>query len=327
MDYRLPKNRREAYIRWHVWALLTYDCDPVIYSMKYIFNRMELNIEQRLWICWLYGTTYQLPTAWVIANEFPDFENVDLDRLTEWNNKNYSRLRYQVDTKWNKGHLPRMFESYRKNIGDQTQQQFFGSICSHEDRIQNFMSLYNYIIDNFYKFGRYSAWFYLQVLRDVCNIPIDANSLKFYDEGSKSHRAGMCYVVAKDEWSVKHRKFNKEETNFLESEIQSMMLEMKERFPNIEIEPFGIETTLCSFKKIFRKSRGRYLGYYLDRMAEDISKVEADKWNGIDWSLLWQCRDEILHPSTNCKKVSSKKMEYFLDHGSWENLDLIFGEK
>ena len=113
-DLRLKENRRTAFLKWCEWSLLHKDCDPALWLLNYLFDRFEHNIEQKFWISWIYGTTYHLPTAWIIWNEFPDFELVDQERLQEWNNKNYQRLRYQTDTKWNKGHLPQQFASYKR---------------------------------------------------------------------------------------------------------------------------------------------------------------------------------------------------------------------
>ena len=114
MDYRLAQNRKEAFIRWYVWSLKYDDCDPAVWCTNYLHKRYEHNDEERIWMAWLYGNTYQLPTAWVLKNEFPDFELATVDRITQWNTTNYKRLRYQTDTKWNKGHLPTMFASYQK---------------------------------------------------------------------------------------------------------------------------------------------------------------------------------------------------------------------
>jgi hypothetical protein len=105
-DYRLPENNREAFIRWYAWSLKYDDCDPAVWCTNYLHNRYEHNDEERIWLAWLYGNTYQLPTAWVLKNEFPDYELATVDRITQWNTANYKRLRYQTDTKWNKGHLP-----------------------------------------------------------------------------------------------------------------------------------------------------------------------------------------------------------------------------
>ena len=118
MDYRQQQNRREAFIRWYAWSLQYDDCDPAVWATNYLNKRYEHNDEQRLWLAWLYGNTYYLPTAWILMNEFPDFELATVDRMEQWNTANYKRLRYQTDTKWNKGHLPAMFASYQQFIGN-----------------------------------------------------------------------------------------------------------------------------------------------------------------------------------------------------------------
>ena len=76
MDYRLLENRKKAFIDWFGWSLIIDDCDPALYMLNYFYDRFEFNIEQRLWITWIYGTTYHFPTAYVIWNEFPDMELV-----------------------------------------------------------------------------------------------------------------------------------------------------------------------------------------------------------------------------------------------------------
>ena len=116
IDYRDAVNRRDGFINWCAWSIKNNDCDPALWLLNYLFDRFEHNIEQKYWIAWIYGTTYHLPTAWIIWNEFPDFELVDQERLVSWNNTNYKILRYQTDTKYNKGYLPQQFASYRKWI-------------------------------------------------------------------------------------------------------------------------------------------------------------------------------------------------------------------
>ena len=70
MDYRLKENRREAFIRWYAWSLEYKDCDPAVWLTNYINKRYDHNEEQKLWLCWLYGNTYYLPTSWILMNEF-----------------------------------------------------------------------------------------------------------------------------------------------------------------------------------------------------------------------------------------------------------------
>jgi len=80
-----------------------------------------------------------------------------------------------------------------------------------------------------------------------------------------------------------------------------------------------METCLCSFKKIFRKSRGRYLGYYLDRQATEIKKVEQDDWVGIDWQVFWDARNETLKTKlSKNNNIRENLYSIFLDTGKFE---------
>jgi len=321
-DYRVKdkETRREYLDKYFTWSLKFYDCDPALFLLNYINERMELNIEQRYWVAWLYGNTYQLATAWVIANEFPDFENVDLERLTTWNSENYKRLRYQSDQKWQKGHLPKMFESYRENIlkNNSTQKEFFESICSSKDPYENFDRLYKYIIKNFYKFGRYSAWFYIQTLKETCGLNVEPRDLLLTDDNTHTQRDGLCYSIAEDEWvGDKVLRKDKGRVLMLDLEAKRVINSVKESNPELRPDMFLLETTLCAFKKTFRERKGRYLGYYLDRQFEDIKTVENDGWDGIEWELLWDGRKEILDSRTvRGTGVINEDMKYFLQTGN-----------
>jgi hypothetical protein len=329
-DYRVQDYsiRMEYFEKYFYWSLKTYDCDPPLFLMNYVNNRMELNIEQRFWLAWLYGNNYQLATSWVIMNEFPDFENVDLDRLTESNNDNYKRLRYQSDQKWQKGHLPKMFESYRENIYKlgNNQQEAFSKICSSVYPAENFNKLYKYISDNSFKFGRYSSWFYIQTLKETCGINVESNDLLLSDNNTHAQRDGLCYAAALDEF-VGDKTLYKDKSviKTLDEISVSIIDNIKSKYPEVKVDMFLLETALCAFKKTFRKTRGRYLGYYLDRQLEDIKEVENDGWEGIDWQLMWQGRDEILDIRTNrlCG-VNKEDMEFFLNTGQIKFIDYVY---
>jgi len=313
-------NNESIFIEWFGRSLEIEDCDPALYMSKYFFDRFEYNTEQRLWLTWIYGTTYYWPTAYIVWNEFPDMELCGVDRLTDWNNTNYDRLRYQTDTKWNKGHLAEQFISYKKFVGDDSQYKaltrgFVG------DPIKDFYTLWN-TVNSFHKFGRYSSWFYIQALKQTCDIPVDVDSLWFHDySGSRSHRNGMCYAVGKEDWI--DQKLDKDQTDFLESKGKEILAEVKKRYPEVahKADFFAMETVLCSFKKLFRRKHGRYLGYYLDRQAEEIKKVEEDGWDGIDWQPLWDARKETIQNKWLLDFVDKKLYNTFLDTKSFEPKD------
>ena len=318
-------NPEETFINWFGRSLEINDCDPSLYMNSYFFDRFEYNSEQRLWISWIYGTTYYWPTSYVVWNEFPDMELVGVDRLRDWNNENYSRLRYQTDTKWNKGHLPDQFVSYKEFVGDRTQRE----ALTHNfvgDPVKDFYSLWD-TVNSWHKFGRYTSWFYIQTLKQCCDINVDVDSLWLHDySGSKSHRNGLCYAVGKPEWvdSKKNRvKLDAGQIDFLEGKGREMIEEVKLRFPHVadKADFFAMETAACSFKKLFRRSRGRYLGYYLDRQAEEIKKVEADGWDGIDWQPLWDARNETIERKWLTDNIDPNLYNIFLDTGDFEPSD------
>ncbi len=193
----MDDKRIDQFIEWFGESVKNDDCDPALYMINYFFDRFEFNLEQKYWYCWIYGTTYQFPTTYVIWNEFPDFHLVGIERLQNWNNKNYKRLRYQVDTKWNKGHLSNQFISYRNWVGSSTQHQKIHSfLTGHPD--EDFTAMWNEA-KSWHKFGRYTTWFYLQTLKHCANIPINSPTLFLDDyEGSKSHRNGLCLALGED---------------------------------------------------------------------------------------------------------------------------------
>jgi hypothetical protein len=328
MDYRLAENRREAFIRWYAWSLKYDDCDPAVWMTNYLHKRYEHNDEQRLWFAWLYGNTYYGPTSWILLNEFPDFELATVDRMTQWNTTNYKRLRYQTDTKWNKGHLPAMFESYQTFIGERSQRERLESYYQGDSK-KNFDSLWNALKGSLHKFGRYSTWFYLQHLKHTAGVDVEPTSLMLDDyDGSRSHRNGLLLAAGKDN-DIDRRLTGSEYAN-LEYFGKDIIAEMVQRFPELagQIDYFTMETCLCSFKKIFREHHGRYLGYYLDRQAEEIMQVEKDGWYGIDWDVLWQAREETIDLRLDHKKgINKERFSSFLRTGKLENLEWMFNDE
>jgi hypothetical protein len=328
VDYREPKNRREAFKRWYAWSLNYKDCDPAIWLANYVNDRYEHNDEQRLWFSWLYGNTYYLPTSWVLMNEFPDFELATFDRMDAWNTENYKRLRYQTDTKWSKGHLADMYASYEKFIGKGTQREKLESYFGDNEE-QNFDNLWEALKDGLYKFGRYSTWFYMQQLKHTADIPMESTSLMLNDySGSRSHRNGWLYALGEED-KVDTRLTDKEYTR-LEDNARYLLLEMKTEYPHLadQLDYFSMETCLCSFKKLFRTHHGRYLGYYLDRQAEEIMKVEQDGWSGIEWEVLWQARAETLDLTFVTKTgINKSKFDSFLKTGQLDRLEMMYSDE
>jgi hypothetical protein len=116
-------------------------------------------------------------------------------------------------------------------------------------------------------------------------------------------------------------RLNANQLKYLNENAAEILDIVKKDYPNTDY--FDMETCLCSFKKLFRKKQGRYLGYYLDRQAEEISKCEKDGWNGIDWQPLWDARNETLNKSLLTNKINNSKMELYLDQNILDSTGLF----
>ncbi len=307
----MDDKRINHFIDWFGQEVEIEDCDPAIYMINYFFDRFEFNQEQKYWYCWLYGTTYHFPTTYIIWNEFPDMSLVGIERLKDWNNKNYKRLRYQVDTKWNKGHLPAQFLSYKDWVGNQSQQDKIYSLIG-KDPVKNFNIMW-IESKSWHKFGRYMAWFYLQTLKHCAGVDMQPKSLMLEDyEGSKSHRNGLCYALGED--TLINTKLNALQLKDFNNMTEQILHDTQKKYPKLKgkLDYFAMETCLCSFKKLFRTSRGRYLGYYHDRQAEEIKQVEKDGWIGINWNPLWQARNETIQEKYLTGQINTEKMKLYL---------------
>lgn len=205
----------------------------------------------------------------------------------------------------------------------QTQEEAFAPFLVGSAR-ENFDRLWPEVKSKFHKFGRYSTWFYMQTLKQCCGMPIEPPHLMLDDyDGSRSHRNGLCLAVGLKEWC--DRKLNEKELNYLNGQAYYILEEVKQEFPNTDY--YDMETCLCSFKKLFRVSRGRYLGYYLDRQAEEIQQCEKDIWEGIDWQPLWDARNETLNNKLLTNSIDKNKMSLYLNSGVLDATGLFQSKK
>ena len=134
--------------------------------------------------------------------------------------------------------------------------------------------------------------------------------LEDYD-GSRSHRNGLCMALGLDDWY--NKKLDIEQLAYLDVQSYLILEEVQKKFPNTDY--FDMETCLCSFKKLFRVKHGRYLGYYLDRQAEEITKCESDGWIGIDWQPMWDARTETINNKLLTNKINNSKMVLYTQNG------------
>lgn len=271
------------------------DIDPAIHYMNYIIDRMEMNEEQVLWLCFLYAVTYQLPTAWVIWNEYPDLELADIPRLEKWWTKEtQQRLPFQQDKMKQRKDFVKTVSSYQSIVGN-SQKDYFDSLLSSDSPQINFERMWSPLKSISY-FGRFSTWNWCQALKHVAGYNVEPTNLMLGEADSISFTDGLAYAFGyTDRVTKKFINFQgKKKKEYYKWSVDEK-LEMENACAllkkDMKLDNFQLETLACAFKKIWRKHDSRYVGYYNDRIAEDIRKTASYGWNGIDWKLLWDARE------------------------------------
>lgn len=292
------------------------DIDPAISYLNYMVERMEMNEEQVLWLCFLYGITYQLPTAYVIWSEFPDLELVDEERLTEWFTKDtQSRLPYQQDKIKCRPKTVETILSYQKIVNG-SQKKYFDKLLDSSDPQVNFDRMWT-PLKSIYNFGRFSTWNHCQALKHVAGYNVEPTTLMLGESDSISFTDGLAYAfgltdkVTKKIVDVTTGKKKKMYYKWSEEEKMDMEKSCAALKKSLGIDNFQLETLACAFKKIWRTNDSRYVGYYNDRMADDIRKTSSFGWSGIDWELLWEAR-EFCVPEKYLHNNSGVNKSYFL---------------
>ena len=316
------KDNIEEFITFYKNERSIGSIDPNIWMTNYLIDRLELNDNQILWFIFLCSITYHLPTSYLLLNEYPDLELIQEERLNNWWNEVQSKCPFQKDKLKQRKFLPETIISYKELIGDNSQKEFFEEILSSEEPHQNFKYLWDKLYKNIRHFGRFSVWNWSQMLKSVYGLNIEPENLMLGEPNSESHTHGFCYVHGKYEWTKKERvliqgkkkkithSFTKEEKIWLET--QSEKIKMKLLESDKSVDNFYLETVACAFKKLFRNRDSRYVGYYLDRQAEDIISIEKNGFDGVDWSILWDARNELLEKNVINNSVNKDKFNFEL---------------
>ena len=280
-------SRLEAYLDYHAAMVALGDLDPQYPALRYVAARFELNTEQRYWLAWLFATTYCVPTAFYMYNEFPDYENVDVARLARWWGANRARCLFQSDrlrVKTTNQFVP-AFESYRALAQPTQEAWWYGCRAPRPDASYDAAFAQ---AGQLWQFGRYSLFLYLEAVAALTGFPMVPTGLDL--RHAESSRNGLCYALGLDGWLTGHdygrTTLAAGELRALQARFPAVLAAAQERAPGSTV--WSVETSLCAFKKLQRGTR--WLGYYVARQAEEIRKMERAVPEGVCWDVLWDFR-------------------------------------
>lgn len=265
------------------------DIDPANDCLRYICDRFELNVEQRYWLAFLYACCYSPTTTYYIYNEFPDFENVNEERLQNWWDANRDKLIFQTDRLRIKSsnQFVDAFRSYKEAIGNRTQHEVFDNICN-SDNDENYDKCWEFA-SQFYTFGRFTLFIYLEMLHVLTDLPIEPTYLDLNQ--AVSCRNGLALAFGLDQYDTHKDKRNltKDEVSYLQSCFADLM-NIVSQLDIVHKSVWNVETTLCAYKKY--KYGKRYVGYYIERSGKEIEKMQGMITEGVSWRPLWEFREE-----------------------------------
>jgi len=317
--------RIEHYKWYHTTMMRIGDCDPAYPALCYVADRFELNIEQRFWLAFLFQATYCVPTTFYIYNEFPDFENVDITRMKIWWKENKHRLLFQTDRAKVKNFdkLVPMFRSYKKLIAG-AQAKAFNKLIT-PDVYETYDNMYSFC-NNVYYIGRFSLFLYLESIQRLTNFPMQPSGLDLPNASSCTY--GLCYAVGLDAWDKDKKQFDTSDYRHFQRELSKIHKELTEEHKELPINYWNIETSLCAYKKLYRKKR--YLGYYIDRLMDEIIVMQNNVKEGVSWKVLWDFRREYFHKSHlgEFKGYTGVRKQMFgLPNTSWGEYEGEYKEK
>lgn len=283
----LANERPVSYEKYHYDSLEAGDIDPSYEMLRYLCRRFDLNMEQRFWLAFLYATCYCGPTVYAIYNEFPDFNMADEGRLERWWSESKSKLYFQTDRRWirSRNQWCDVFRSYRGRVGKLSQQQFFSTFKT-PDPLLNYENAWREL-SSVYQMGRFAMFLWLEAIHVVTGFPMKPSGMDMRE--AESCRNGLAFAIRRPDLNTHDgAKISIQDQAFLQDQFNKMTSRMQSEDPRNTI--WNIETSLCAYKKYcFGK---RWVGYYLDRQAEEIEKLQGAVKDGVDWSVLWDYRRE-----------------------------------
>jgi hypothetical protein len=308
-------SRIQEYLTYHNESARAGDIDPSYAMLRYLCDRYELNDEQRYWLAFVYALTYCGASTFFVYNEFPDYENLDSGRMNRWwYSYGREQIICQTDRRWcrSRNQFVDAIESYRKWVGSRTQAEHFAQFTGATPE-ERYKKLYK-SAEQLYTFGQFSLFLYLEALHTITPLELAPTDLDL--EKAWSCRYGLYYAYGMDEFITDLEAPIPPEAKVPTAQAWDDLtttFSLQTTHPNGHPAPtvWQIETTLCAYRKYHRGKR--YIGYYVDRQALEIAKMQDHVRHGVAWDVLWQFRDEtysdksyLIEKSESWEKIAKK---------------------
>lgn len=340
MDFRLPQYRREVFLRFYTFNL-KYRIQPgcVHYVIPHIIAKHGLSREDALWFNFLCMSPGNLITGYTFFRRWPSFKTANWTAMKKFFEKNYDKLGWDTDRRWEKNNWPQLLDCYKALINKYgSQSAYYDAVYERAknggagERTRNFEAAWKDVRRDFQGFGRMTTYSFLERLR-IAGEPLECPSLYLEERsGSKAHRNGLLKVLGRDDldWHKSNPDFDGRYSNemidWLTDEGAQLLAEARKRVPlkqQRDATYLTLESTFCTYKSWFRRNR-RYPNVYNDWMLNQIRLAER---LGDDLSIFYEARQKHVPRHLRAEDVPgdpgycTAKQNWFLDTGQVINMD------
>lgn len=282
-------DRIGQYLKYHADSSKAWDIDIQVEAVEWVCRQLNLNIEQRLWLSFLFACTYSMATAWVIFNQLPRFDYGTEAQLEAWWRGNRNALLFQTDRARirSNNQFTAVVLSYRRMVRKWSPRSGsqFEALTRLFARGETANDRYEVLVrdSGIFQFGRFSMFLYSELLFhsriSVCP------TLNLAE--ARSVRNGVVFAMGLEKYSYTvrgGREATKEELQVLTEGLNTII----ERVQAQDITPrhksiWSIETTLCAFKKY--NLGKRYVGYYVKRTLKEVAQMRL-RYPSIPWGVM-----------------------------------------
>ena len=316
VDWRLPENRREAFLRFYAFHLEHKSHPGLVYSfLPAIAEDRGLDNDQRAWLAWLNGNTQNPAMSLLLLDAAPTHH--DWRKAVEFWNDNFKLMDFDTDRRHQKSKFGEATEKWAQEVGGSP---FTGWAMAG---LGGWSDTWMHANAHPYM-GRLSAWSmteYARILLGHDVVP-DSDTWLLNDvSGSKSHRNGIAVVAGYDAtyWEADVPKMLGivEE---LEAYADGLLEEARERNPgHPDVGRLTMESALCTYKSWHKPNR-RYPNVYADMAYNRIKKAEARF--GTRFDVLWEAREKDLPNYLRLEEMPfdpgmvAVKQNHYLEYGS-----------
>ena len=338
VDWRKPENRLEAFSRIIHARMAEGDLDHH-HSGKVIASQMNLDDDNKVLYSLLFGQSYRNHWAMIVLQLFPDILTMPESSLRDWHAKNWQRMKFGKDTKWNVRKFPDFIMSLRSTLRGAKPYEFFGNLANSAGNTKQNYTHLNEGLRSLYSIGRMTAWLAQQTLYEFFHWDIDHWDQQLYDDGTWSQYDSLCYIFDRldiarsqktDDGIVKYKPC-KADIDLMSDKTIELMEYVNRRIP-FHVDIYNVESAECEFRKTAYGPRIKEFTFWTtNELAEQYAELKS-LWADYPGAVKPDWKPYVIGLMTkgSCVRKFGFDESYFrvfVDHGLNLNTDIVYRDE